>query len=266
MKSVVSKFICLSLAAVSMTAHASGCDRSPRTVEYREMPVTVYISKDQTAEVGFPEEYLEGALPERPSGLIWNRTRIDNKLTFSTDSEIYHGLFTVHGGSGRTYVLNILARNDCSDSVVRLVEPKPDEPAEEKPKSSGKPPKSLIEYLITGELPPRNYQRVSYMDKEPSDRLVMEQGSVKFYLVEQFIGPRLIGTTLEVVNTGRSAFRVAIESMDYSAPNIREAFGRVAEITMVPFSRRLGPAPEYISEIYEQSHRGLIHIVSYKGQ
>src|SRR5690606_10462906 len=175
------------------------------------------------------------------------------------------GLFTVHGGSGHTYVLNILSRNDCSDSVVRLIEPKPVDDKSVQTAGSSSPPKGLIEYLILGEQPPRNYQHISYMDRDRSDRLVMEQGSVRFYLVEQFVGPRLIGTTLEVVNTGRSAFRVAIESMDYSAPEIKAAFGRVAEITMVPFSRRLGPAPEYVSEIYEQSHRGLIHIVSFKG-
>lgn len=258
--------IALSLLCITFNAQASmTCDRSPRTVEYRDMPVTVYVSENQRAEVSFPEEFLEGALPERPNGLVWNQTRIANKLTFSTSEEIYHGLFSVHGGSGRTYVLNILSRNDCADSVVRLIEPKPVDATPVSTAKTSTPPKSLIEYLILGEPPPRNYRHVSYMDREPSDRLVMEQGSVRFYLVEQFVGPRLIGTTIEVVNTGRSAFRVAIESMDYSAPEIRSVFGRVAEITMVPFSRRLGPAPEFVSEIYEQSHRGLIHVVSFKG-
>ena len=99
----------------------------------------------------------------------------------------------------------------------------------------------------------------------PKDsRKVFEQGSIKAYMHQQFIGQRYVGTILEVENQGRSAIRMDIQNINYTDPTILQTFGRVREITMNPFDFTLGPSPEYVSDIYGSTHRGYIYIVSEK--
>lgn len=244
------------------------CSRAPRDANFENSPVNIYLSQDQVTEVAFPESTLEGVNPEHPEGLVLSRTRIPSKLTFSTKIDTYHGLVTVHGTSGRTYLMRLLARPGCADSFVKMVKPEA-QPAQHSMNVSRAPhnrPKGLIDYLIDnpseGDIPaPYSLQNFSGTKKS---RLVFEQGSVKAYMYQQWTGPKYVGTILEVENTGRTAIRVDIQNIDYSSPTIVQTFGRVREITMNPYDFTLGPAPEYVSDIYGATNRGLIYIVSEK--
>ena len=87
---------------------------------------------------------------------------------------------------------------------------------------------------------------------------------MEFILQSQYIGPKYIGTTYEVINKGRTATKVAIDQIDYSNPAVRETLGFARQVSMLPTSRILGPAPEFLTEVYAESHRGLLFIVSEK--
>lgn len=250
-------------------ALADECKRAPRDANFENAPVKIYLSPDQVTEIAFPEASLEGANPEKPEDLVFNQTRIPSKLSFSTTSNIYHGLLTVHGSSGRTYLIKFLARQGCADSFVRLIKPveRASTVAKTTSSSSGGIKKGLIDYLIdhpSAEDLPMYYEQRDFTGPKES-RKVFEQGSVKAYLHQQFIGQRYIGTILQVENHGRSAIRVDIQNINYSDPTIIQTFGRVREITMNPFDFTLGPSPEYVSDIYSSTHSGYIYIVSQKG-
>lgn len=253
------------------TISAQECNRAPRDANFENAPVTIYLSPDQVTEVAFPEATLEGANPEKPDNLVFNRTTIPSKLSFSTTSNIYHGLLTVHGTSGRTYLLKFLARQGCADSFVKLMRPVERASTVGKTRAStgsGGIKKGLIDYLIDhpkAEDLPVYYEQRDFTGPRPQ-RMVFEQGSVKAYMHQQFIGERYIGTILEVENTGRSAIRVDIQNINYSDPTIIQTFGRVREITMNPFDFTLGPSPEYVSDLYSSTSRGYIYIVSQKSQ
>lgn len=262
----------LSAVAVSLFAtvtSAQECNRSPRDANFENAPVTIYLSPDQVTEVAFPEVTLEGANPENPDNLVFNRTTIPSKLSFSTTSNIYHGLLTVHGTSGRTYLLKFLSRQGCADSFVKLMKPVDRESTvAHASRSTGVAgiKKGLIDYLIDH---PRAKDLPVYYEQRDfagprSERMVFEQGSVKAYMHQQFVGERYVGTILEVENKGRSAIRVDVQNINYSDPTIIQSFGRVREITMNPFDFTLGPAPEYVSDLYSNTSRGYIYIVSQK--
>lgn len=253
---------------IPLTASAQECNRAPRDANFENAPVKIYLSENQTTEVAFPEASLEGANPEKPDDLVFNRTRIPSKLSFSTTSDIYHGLLTVHGSSGRTYLIQFLSRKGCADSFVRMIKPPKESSAAASVSrtQSGDIKKGLIDYLIDhpkAEDLPTYYEQRDFTGPKES-RLVFEQGSIKAYMHQQFVGQRYIGTILEVVNTGRSAIRMDIQNINYSDPTILEVFGRVREITMNPFDFVLGPSPEYVSDIYSATHRGFVYIVSQK--
>lgn len=257
------------VSAVTSTSVLAECTRKPRELNFENSPNTVYLSDGQYTEVIFPEASLEGANPEKPEDLIVSRTRIPSKLSFSTESDTYHGLFTVHGTSGRTYLIKFLARKGCADSIVKMVKPSTESvraTVSAPGTSASQVKKGLIDYLIdhpdADDLPTYYEQRDFEGPRE--SRLVFEQGSIKAFMHQQFLGTRYVGTILEVINTGRSAIRLDIQNIDYSDPTIVETFGRIREITMNPFDFVLGPSPEYVSEIYGSTHRGFIYIVSQK--
>lgn len=253
----------VTFAALLASIQVDACNRSPRPVEYLDSPVQVYVSQGQWAEVSFPENSLEAINFENGKNLKWSKTKLENKLMFSTSSDEYHGFFIVHGQSGKSYLLNLVSKPGCSDSIVNLTN-RAEKTEAATSTSTGKvaKKKSLIQYMIHDDVP-SGYRKIAAEGGWPQ-RLVMETGSVKWYLKEQLVGSRYIGTTLEVINEGRTPFRVDIQNIDYSSPAFKEAFGKVVEVTMNPFNFRLGPSPEYISEVYANTHRGYVYIVSAK--
>lgn len=265
------KLKALTLAALFLgptpifAASGQSCDRSPRSVVYEDSPVQIFISNDtQRAEVIFPEEHLEGIYVEAPDGLQFYKTPIRNKLAFYASEEIYTGLAYVDGASGRTYILQLVSRNGCADSQVSITGSPISVNAQPVTDRKGQP-KGLMHYLFNGKVP-AGYQAKHFARLDRQDRLVFRQGSVEFYLQSQLVGSRYVGTTYEVVNTGRTAFKIAIDQIDYSSPAVRKALGRVRQVAMLPTSAILGPSPEFVSEMYSDPSRGLLFIVSEKGK
>lgn len=251
-------------AAISTPAMASSeCNRSPRSVVYDGKPVDVFISNDaQQAEVVFPEPYLEGIYVEVTKGMNFYRTPINNKIVFMSEDPMYTGLVRIDGPSKKSYRVNLITRPGCADSEVTIQ----DQPLADRSQGATSPngnKKGLMNYLFDGKLP-TGYRQADFSKMTKAERTVFRQGSLEFVLQSQYIGPKYIGTTYEVTNKGRTATKVAIDQIDYSNPAVRETLGVARQVSMLPTSRILGPAPEFLTEIYAESHRGLLFIVSEK--
>ncbi|WP_409286788.1 hypothetical protein [Pseudomonas guariconensis] len=241
------------------------CNRSPRTVVYQDSPVDIFVSNDtQRADVIFPETYLEGIDPERPDGLLYYANPIPNKLSFQVEDPLYTGLATIDGASRKSYQLNIISRPGCADSQVTITLESPIDRSQLARNGKGHI-KGLMNYLFDGTVP-NGYRKNDFAKLTQAQRVVFRQGSVEFSLQSQLVGPRYIGTTYEVVNRGRTPFKLAIDQIDYSNKAVRASIGEARQVSMLPTSRVLGPAPEFVSEIYGDSHRGLLFIVSEKAK
>jgi hypothetical protein len=254
-------------AAISTTALAKDdeCNRSPRTVVYNNSPVDVFISNDtQRAEVTFPEKYLEGIYVEVHSGMQFYRTPIDNKLAFMAEAPMYTGLVTVDGPSKNSYIVNLITRPGCADSQVTITN-QPLADRSQQDRDSRGTVKGLMNYLYDGKVP-SGYRQQDFSKLTASDRVVFRQGSVEFRLESQVVGPTYIGTTYQIINKGRTATKVAIDQIDYSNKAVRDSLGTARQVSMLPSSRILGPAPEFITEVYGETHRGLLFIVSEKAK
>lgn len=251
-------------AAISTPVWAANeCNRSPRTIVYDNKAVDVFISNDtQRAEVTFPEPYLEGIYVEVPEGMNFYRTPINNKIAFMSDDAMYTGLVTIDGPSKKSYIIRLITRPGCADSQVTIQ----DQPLADRsqPTTNGKgQPKGLMNFLFDGKLP-SGYRQADFSTMSKADRVVFRQGSLEFVLQSQYIGPQYVGTTYEVINKGRTSTKVAIDQIDYSNPAVRETLGIARQVSMLPTSRILGPSPEFLTEVYADSHRGLLFIVSEK--
>ncbi|MEQ9223833.1 MAG: hypothetical protein RIE14_09900 [Salinisphaeraceae bacterium] len=245
---------------------AGECERMDRTVVYKDQPVTIYASNNQYAEVVFPEA-LEAILPEQPKGLEFHEAAFPDRLFFSVENDDYHGIVILQTASGETYRLKILAREGCSDATVSVQDDvihRSRSPVDDAVSDSGPNKQRLMKYMLHNETPP-SYRRVK-PEGSPSQRLVMKQGTVFFYLEEVWRGPGDVGMVLLVVNKGRVPYRVDLQGMDFSSERLRAAFGRVREITMMPTDFRLAPSPEYASDNLHAKHQGLIYIVANQGR
>lgn len=251
-------------AALASNSYAEEeCNRSPRTVIYNDSPVEIYISDDtQRAEVIFPEEYLEGIYREVELGMNFYETPIRNKLAFQATDPMYTGLVYVDGKSKKTYILKVVSRPGCADSQVTITNQPVADRSKMERDSRGRV-KGLMNHLFDGKVP-TGYRSATFSHLSKEQKLVFRQGSVEFYLQSQVIGPKYTGTTYEIVNTGRAPYKIAIDQIDYSNRAVRASIGVAREVGMLPTSRLLGPSPEYITEVYGDSHRGLLFIVSEK--
>lgn len=248
----------LALALASTTVHAAACERVQRQVVFAGTPVDVNVAPNQFTEVVFPET-LAAVLPEKTEGLQYHENAFPDRLFFTVEDPKYRGIVILQGVSGNTYHLRLLGGN-CADLTIHGNARSTSEALVAPPASAQKKGRKLIEYMLTGETPPA-YSRTQLTDPLPS-RLVLEQGSVKFYLSEIYKGLNYTGLVLMAVNEGRVPYRVALEGIDFSTPELRNVLGRVTEITMYPYDFRLGPAPEFAADAAHPSHQGLVFIVS----
>lgn len=256
---------CLCAVTSTVVFASEECNRNPRTVVYNNSPVEVFISNDtQRAEVLFPEPYLDGIYVEVTQGMDFYPSPIKNKLAFQASDPLYTGLVYVDAPSKQTYILKLITRPGCADSQVTISgQPIPDRSAMGRD-SKGRV-KGLMNYLYDGKVP-SGYREQDFSRLSEADRVVFRQGSLEFKLRSQVVGPKYIGTTYEVINGGRTATKVAIDQIDYANKGLRETLGTVRQVSMLPSSRILGPSPEYITEVYGESHRALLFIVSEKNQ
>ncbi len=241
------------------------CNRSPRTIVYNNSPVDVFISNDtQRAEVTFPEPFLEGIYVEVTEGMKFYRTPINSKLAFMAEDPLYTGLVTVDGPSKKSYIIRLITRPGCADSQV-TIQDQPLADRSQNAKDSNGRTKGLMHYLYKGDTPP-GYRETDLSKLSKDERVVFKQGSLEFILQSQVVGPKYIGTTYEVINRGRTATKVATDQIDYGNTAVRKSVGLARQVSMIPSSRILGPSPEFITEVYGDSHRGLMFIVSEKLQ
>jgi hypothetical protein len=262
------KTLVAALVAAALSPHAFAkdeCNRSPRTIVYNNSPVDVFISDDtQRAEVTFPEPYLEGIYVEVTEGMDFYRTPIPNKLAFMATEATYTGLVTVDGPSKNTYIVRLITRSGCADSQVSIETTPLADRSGRQANNKGQV-KGLMHYLYKGTVP-SGYRNADFSRMSRSERVVFRQGSLEFVLQSQVEGTRYIGTTYEVINSGRTATKVAIDQIDYSNPAVRKSLGTARQVSMLPSSRVLGPSPEFITEIYGETHRGLLFVVSEKSK
>jgi len=273
MKNFIKILVCSAIFFSSL-AFSSECTRNPRIAYNTGKLIDVYLSKNQNTEISFPESEITGLRPEKIEGLVYHydlkNKRLANKINFSISQEDYQSIVPVHGISGETYLLNVSAKNNCADSYVSIK--KQTSETRKSPltlKTNKKIKKTLMEYLLSEnpeDTPPgyslKKYRKRNETAEDLNGRKVFEMGSIAMYLEYQLIGPKLTGTTLLIENTGRTAFKLDIQSIDYSSKEIIEAFGRVTEITMEPATFVLQQSPEYVEEIYAGGNMGYLHIVS----
>ncbi|MBO9471742.1 hypothetical protein J7355_16750 [Endozoicomonas sp. G2_2] len=252
------------LVAASPALAWSACDRTDRVTVYQGRAVPVYAADDQYAEVKFPEA-LRGLLPEQPAGISINQAAFPDRIFIKTeeDGQSYNAQVLVQSASGNSYRLQVIERA-CADGTVSVVDESP--ALAQKHVGSGdegrEPGKQrLIKYMVSGATP-SGYQ-IQKATGSPQQRLVLEQGSVAFYLEETWRGAGGdTGIVLLAVNRGRTPFRVAIDNIEFGSRELIEQFGHVREISMMPSDFRLDPAPEFAADAARAQNKGLVYIVS----
>lgn len=252
----------IAMAAVSATAWGD-CDRVDRTAVYQGTAIPVYAADDQYAEIKFPEA-LRGLLPEQPGGISINQASFKDRIFVRTDEDDkrYNAQVLVQSASGRSYRLQVIERA-CADGTVSVVDQAPtlDDQPTVSPSNGQEPGRQrLIKYMIRGATPD-GYQ-IEREEGPPQSRLVLEQGSVAFYLEQVWKGGADTGIVLLAVNRGRTPFRVSIDNIEFGSKAMIDQFGHVREITMMPSDFRLGPAPEFAVDAAHPKNKGLIYIVS----
>lgn len=252
----------LTYLAVFNVAEAA-CDRVQRTVEFTGKPVVIYSDPDSWPEVVFPEK-IAGRLKETPDGLKDRFAPFSDRIYLKTTNPMYSGYMFVHGQSGKTYTLKILARKGCPDSSVHISKPFIED--EQSPNTEARPsklPNGLFERLVRGtpKDKPSGYTEINFNNTLES-KLVFRQGPVEFYIQKVWRGRKYSGTVLMAINQGRTPYYIALEAIDFSSPEVRKAIGKVRKIGMQPIDRRLGAAPEYAVDHFNPQNKGLIYIVS----
>lgn len=248
----------IGLLAAASSVGAQTCDRSARESTLGTVPTGIKASTETYTEVIFPEA-LRGILPETTKGLVFEQNHLADRLFFQVKDADYNGLITLHGESGESYRIHVQGVESCPDSTVKLNTAKAVKESFVKPPKRGVRP--LMEYMLAGKKPP-SYALEYFKPEE--QKLLLKQGSVHMYPYAIYNGFNYTGLVLRVVNAGRTPFKVALDEIDYSSPEIIEHFGHVKEISMLPADRLLAPQPEFAAEAYNTPHEGLIFIVSYK--
>jgi hypothetical protein len=243
-------------------AHAE-CSTADRSAAYAGKPMPFYLAKGAWSLVIFPEN-LRTILNEHPDGVQYREGYFHDRLYFTVTDPLYFGNVTIEGVDGKTYELNLLARDGCPDTKLTVLDSA--QQAKAPPPSplagTGKE-RTLMDFMVNGTAPP-DYT-IEEVQGTPEQRLVYTQGlgTVNFYLDKIYHGYNYTGFVLLAVNQGRSPMRVDIQNIDFGGEALRKVFGRVKQITMEPWDFRLGPSPEYASDSAHPTNQGIVYIVSY---
>lgn len=255
------------LVALAPLVMGAGAYREPRELVFTGTPITVYVAKDRRTEVVFPES-LTGMLPpsqqqansdlDPTAGMEWSLGPTKDRLFLLPTIEPYNGTMTLHGVSGKSYILYLQSSTSPDISaIVHNGKLKQEEQLQEEKRT---PRHKLIEFLIRGTTPP-GYSRKIY-DGPVKNRIVYRQGSIVIYLQELYSSPNYSGFVLTVENTGRAPVYFPVESVDYTSRQVRKAFGRIWEISIDnPY---LGPKPDNASDVLAAPHQTLMYIASKK--
>lgn len=256
------------LVVFGITLDARGAEyRAPRELVYAGTPVTVYVLREKRTEVVMPER-ITGILPptrmstpenESPTeGMEWNKGPNLDRLFFVPLVAGYKGTVTVHGDSGRSYIL-YLVEDQTPDVSVLIRDGKiSQEQATEDEKKT--PRHKLIEWLMRGETPPG--YRKTIPSGPAQSRVVYRHGSIVLYVEEIYESVKQKGVVLIAENVGRTPVYFPVESIDFQSREAKQAFGIVREISMD--TPHLGPHPEHASDVVSAPHQSFVYIVTRK--
>jgi len=253
----------------AITTHAADCSLPQREASTKNR-IDVTISTEHWTRVVFPEASLKGIEPVDASGLVIDQRvtlgEFKNHIQIKSESNDYSTKLFVYGESGKHYQVN-LSTNICGDSKVQVLGLKHKKSTKRISSQSSNADEREYRYLSTHMAfigsPPPGY-KVYTLNEPEKERLVLEQGSVKFYISKQYIGPKYIGTVFEVVNKGRTAFKLEPALIDFNDPDIINAFGNIHHIGMLPISRELQAKPKSqdINHRNANLNRGLLFVTS----
>jgi len=260
----------LILAALVCSPTAQAGDyRIPRELVFSGTPLTVYVAFEKRTEVVFPERII-GVLPptrmvvkenEAPTeGMEWNKGPNLDRLFLLPQVEGYKGNMTVHGESGRSYILYLVADPSPDISVVMLDGKVSQEQQVEQEKKT--PRHKLIEWLMRGETPP-GYRRTIPKGSIES-RIVYKHGAIVLYVTEIYESAKQKGIVLIAENTGKTPVFFPVESIDFGSRQARQALGNVKEISID--TPNLGPHPEFTSGVLDVPHQSYVYLVARKAK
>ncbi len=263
------KILMMLVFLISLPVQSNDCS-SPQRETSTNKRINVNISTNHWTRVAFPEVSLKGIEPVDASGLIVDQrvtlSEFKNHIQIKSADKDYLSKLFVYGESGTHYQVN-LTTSECGDSKVQIVNSKNKSKVNSKQKVQSNKEERDFRYLSThmaflGTAPPG--YKVFTLNEPEHERLVMEQGSVKFYISKQYIGPKYIGTVFEVVNKGRTAFKLEPALMDFSDPDIISTFGNIHHIGMLPISRELQAKPrsKNLNHRNANLNRGLLFVTS----
>lgn len=227
--------------------------------------IAVSISPNHWTRISFPEKSLKGVEPMSTEGFIIDTSEtlkwFPNHILIRSSNLEYSSKVLVFGASGIDYLLDVKAE-ECGDSKLSLTKKKM-RSAEKTSNVGDRQVKFLASHMAFIDTIPPGYRKITY--NEPyEERIVMSQGSVQYYIAEQYIGPKFVGSVFEVVNKGRASYKLDITAFDFDSAKIIEAFGDVHHTAMLPINRVLKPKPSKskMNHKNERQNFGLVYVVS----
>lgn len=263
---IITLFIVV-LAYSSITR--AGDYRAPRELVFSGTPVTVFVWFEKRTEVVFPERIVGGLPPTRmevngaeaaTDGMEWSKGPNLDRLFLLPLVNGYRGTMTIHGESGRSYILYLVADKSPDISVVLQDGKVVQEQLVEQEKKT--PRHKLIEWLMRGETPP-GYRRTIPTGSIQS-RIVYRHGAIILYVTELYDSAKQKGIVMVAENTGKTPVFFPVESIDFASRQSRQALGNVREISID--TPHLGPHPEFTSGVLDVPHQSYVYVVTRKSK
>lgn len=244
-------------------ASSEECKRVPRDEVYSKTPINVYVAHE-IAEIILPnEKKIEAARADITDGLIVKWSKQQNKIGFVISKDTYSSLLRLEGESGKTYLVNLVTRPACADSIVNIthIQDGTENSSTSDSQSKSGNLKTLMWYLWNDKLPD-GYKENSVSSLPFKDRIVFEQNMLKIAIEKKWTGSRYVGTVYKIINMGRNEEHFNIPAINFGDEAVRKSLGIVREISMWPTSQRLSPSPEFVGEAYTNRSHGYLFVVS----
>lgn len=243
------------------------CFQDPRTVNATGETMPLSTGEGWTRVV-LPEEGIVAFDPTVRVGIEVDRVgeSLPNRFVVRTTDPEYTGLLFVIGTSGKDYSFRVQA-SECQDSRVTVSGSLPSaEGSRSAQEYEARDQKTLVGYMYqykrsNGDMPVPTTFRSERVAGTSEERLIMEAGSLQFFIDEIWHGATSTGLIVEVLNRGRKALHLNLAGFDFNSPSIRNSIGDINRIAMMPISANLAPAPEYLEDVYDQNtNRGFLFI------
>lgn len=260
-------FVVLTLLVISNSIYAKEqCFSKKRVVYDNGQIIPIYVAPNKWPELIIENKTIHATLPDNPEGLDIRSVNLSDRVFFNVEDPKYRGNVLVHTTDGKSIHFVLVGQSKCADLSVTVADDNEQTEITNDSNRSRVRQRGLrlVDMMyIGGDMMPSGFRR-EIIGGTKNERLIFKQGSVFFYLKEIWHGNKTNGIIILVENQGRTPYRVAIESIDYGSPQLIKTLGIVRELTMMPTTRRLGPAPEFAIDQLHPTHQGLIFIESEK--